>query len=121
MTFDDLRIYPKFLFSQYIYVGTPSECEARLPYTAERAGGLIQMDSVLSLSDFVNSFASMDGYMIWCDLVPEETNPEELASVPIEGGAPMTIGYLKPADTTLTEIERQYIDAMMTYAPENRR
>lgn len=121
VTFDDLRIYPKFLFSQYIYVGTPSECEARLPYTAERAGGLIQMDSVLSLSEFVNSFASMDGYMIWCDLVPEETNPEELASVPIEGGAPMTIGYLKPADTALTEIERQYIDAMMTYAPENRR
>lgn len=117
VTFDDLKIYPKFLFSQYLYVSpAPQSCDPRLPYLIEREGGQIQMINTFSLGDVVNSFAGINGFMIWCDLVPEETNPDDICSVPIETDMRMKIGYLKPCDTELSDIERQYIDALMRYA-----
>ena len=116
VTLDDLKIYPKFLFSQYIYVGSPTACDAKLPYTIEREGGSFTMNSIITMDEFVKSFAGMNGYMIWCDLVPEETNPDELVSIPIETDEVLKIGYVKSADTKLTDIERQYIDALMEYA-----
>ncbi len=117
VTYDDLKVYPKFLFSQYIYVGaSPQPCDPRLPYVLEREGGHVQMISTLSLGDIVNSFAAINGFMIWCDLVPEETNPDDLCAIPIETDDCMKIGYLIPRDSELSDIERQYIDALMRYA-----
>lgn len=117
VTYDDLKVYPKFLFSQYLYVGTaPQTCDPHLPYLVEREGGQIQMTSTFSLGDIVGSFAGINGFMIWCDLVPEETNPDDLRAIPIETDDFMKIGYLKPVDTELSDVEQQYIDALMRYA-----
>ena len=117
VTYEDLKVYPKFLFSQYLYTGAASQaCDPHLPIVVEREGGQIQMTSTLSLGEIVSSFAGINGFMIWCDLVPEETNPEDLVSVPIETDDRMKIGYLKPCNTELSDIERQYVDALMRYA-----
>ncbi len=111
----DLAPYPTFSYEEYFYLNPLRMKEMREALGSHDKN---RANEVLfgSLRELMENIVDVNGYAIWCNILPSISEGAGTVAVPLDSDKLMSLGYVVPKGTVVDGPLKEYIDAIMAYA-----
>lgn len=110
----DLAPYPIFSYEEYFYLNPLRMKEMREAlgeHDEARANEIL----FGSLRELMESIVEVNGYAIWCNILPSIPEGAGTVAIPLDSGKLMSLGYVVPRGTVVDGPLKEYVDAIMEY------
>ena len=118
ISYSELALYPSFDLEQYLYLSLPKDNVQAID--AERNDAEQTLTALFDpLGNALNLEVNPDVCLIYCnltDIAADNMSSNGSVAIPLDTDELMHLGYVIRRDHYLTDIEQEYVDALMQFA-----
>lgn len=118
INYSELALYPSFDLEQYLYLSLPKDNERTIDASKDNVEQALET-LFDPLGNALDLTTNPDVCLIYCNLTNVAANSMSSngsIAIPLDTDELMHLGYVVRRDHNLTEIEQEYIDALMKFA-----